>query len=157
MVYMIIQLRKQLEKLWRILKRLVWLQIFKGLCIIISLVPLKMGTWTTGGGWQLFEQNFLQTKVSFLGFWKSSRVLRGAITSRKSYCSVRFALWSEAVIRPYFCETDDETTLTVNSECYGHMITDFENSTVPHGFMARDISFPRNFSSWWHQLATKIM
>ena len=35
------------------------------------------------------------------------------------------ALWSEGVIGPYFFENDDGTTVTVNSERYGHMITDF--------------------------------
>jgi hypothetical protein len=56
------------------------------------------------------------------------------------------ALWSEGVIGPYFFENDDGTTVTVNSERYGHMITDFFclllknttwricgfNKTVPH-------------------------
>jgi len=56
------------------------------------------------------------------------------------------AFWSEGVIGPYFFENDDGTTVTVNSERYGHMITDFFclllknttwricgfNKTVPH-------------------------
>ena len=35
------------------------------------------------------------------------------------------ALWAEGVIGPYFVENDDGTTITANSERYGHMITDF--------------------------------
>ena len=35
------------------------------------------------------------------------------------------ALWAEGVIGPYFFENDDGTIVTVNSEHYGHMITDF--------------------------------
>ena len=35
------------------------------------------------------------------------------------------ALWSEDVIGPYFFEDDDGTTVTVNAEHYGHMITNF--------------------------------
>ena len=35
------------------------------------------------------------------------------------------ALWSESMIGSYFFENDDETTVTVNSERYDHMITDF--------------------------------
>ena len=34
------------------------------------------------------------------------------------------ALWSEGVIGPYFFENDEATTVTVNSERHGHMITD---------------------------------
>ena len=33
--------------------------------------------------------------------------------------------WSEGVIGPYFFENSDGTTVTFNSELYGHMITDF--------------------------------
>ena len=36
------------------------------------------------------------------------------------------ALWSEGVIGPYFFENDDEMTVTVHSERYGHMITAIE-------------------------------
>ena len=39
--------------------------------------------------------------------------------------AVRLALWSEVVIGPYFFENDDGTTVTVNSERYDHMLTDF--------------------------------
>ena len=88
------------------------------------------------------------------------------------------ALWSEGVIGPYFLENDDGMTVTVKSEHYGHMITDFYclllknttwricgfNKTVTHatqleryGFIARDISWPLNISSWRYQLATKIV
>ena len=35
------------------------------------------------------------------------------------------ALLSEVVIEPYFFETNGRTTVTVNSERYGHMITGF--------------------------------
>ena len=35
------------------------------------------------------------------------------------------ALWSAGVIEPYFIENDYGTTVTVNSELYGHMIKDF--------------------------------
>ena len=35
------------------------------------------------------------------------------------------ALWSKGVIGHYFFEIDDGTTVTVNSLCYGHMITEF--------------------------------
>ena len=35
------------------------------------------------------------------------------------------ALWSEGVIGPYFFENDNGKTDIVNSEHYGHMITDF--------------------------------
>ena len=51
------------------------------------------------------------------------------------------ALWSECVIVPYFLENYEFTTVTVNSERYVHMITDFFvcywricdfNKTVPH-------------------------
>ena len=35
------------------------------------------------------------------------------------------ALWSEGVIGPYFFENEDGTTVTVNSERYGHMINGF--------------------------------
>ena len=67
-------------------------------------------------------------------------------------------------------------TVTVHSERCGHTITYFfclllKNTTwkicgfnrkVPHATqiertIARDISWLRNFSSWWYQLATKIM
>ena len=88
-------------------------------------------------------------------------------------------LWRESVIEPYFFENDVGTIVTVNSVHYGHMITDFcfprfwiiwlgENvvSTrrchMPHnsseyGFIAWDISWPRNFSLWRYQLAITIM
>ena len=35
------------------------------------------------------------------------------------------ALWREGMIGPYFFENDDRTTVTVHSERYGHMISDF--------------------------------
>ena len=47
------------------------------------------------------------------------------------------ALWLEGVITSYFFENDKGTTVTVNSERYGHMIIDFfacydflENTTL---------------------------
>ena len=39
--------------------------------------------------------------------------------------TVWYALWSNGVIGPYFFESNDETTVTVNSEHYSHMITNF--------------------------------
>ena len=44
------------------------------------------------------------------------------------------ALWSEKVLGSYFFENDNETTVTPNSERYGHMITDFffVCKKVPH-------------------------
>ena len=55
-------------------------------------------------------------------------------------------LWSELVIEPFFFENADATAVTVNSKCYGHMITEIfclllknatwricdSNKTVPH-------------------------
>ena len=88
------------------------------------------------------------------------------------------ALCSEAVIRSYFFEKYDGTAVIVNSERYGHMITEFFclllknttwgicdfkntrlmlNNSSEYGFIARGISWPRNFSSWRYQLATKII
>ena len=40
-------------------------------------------------------------------------------------------LWCEGVIGTYFFENIDSTTLTLNSECYVHMITD-TNKMVAH-------------------------
>ena len=69
-------------------------------------------------------------------------------------------LWSKGVIGPYFFENDDGSTITVDSERHGDMITDFfylkkntRGCHMPHnsseyGFIARDISWPRNFSSY---------
>ena len=39
--------------------------------------------------------------------------------------TVGCAFWSEGVIGPCLFENDYGTTITVNSERYGHMITDF--------------------------------
>ena len=39
-------------------------------------------------------------------------------------------LWSEGMIEPYFFENDDGTTVTVNSEGYGYLITDFFLSAI---------------------------
>ena len=74
------------------------------------------------------------------------------------------------MIGSYFLENDDGTIFTVNSERYGHMITDFYclllknmtwkicgfNNTVPHAIQLKRI-WLRNFSSWRYGLATKIM
>ena len=84
-------------------------------------------------------------------------------------------LWSEGVIGPYLLENDDGTTVTVYSERYGHMETDFfclllKNTTwrifgfkkkVPHAIQLELIWLyckrPRNFLSWRYQLATNII
>ena len=70
---------------------------------------------------------------------------------------------------------NDGTTVTVNSEHYGHVIIDFFcllltnmtwrvcgfNKTMPHATQAERIWLyckrTRNFSLWRHQLATRIM
>ena len=92
---------------------------------------------------------------------------------RPEKVTVCCALLFEDVIGPYFFKNDDRTTVTVNSERYGHMITDLFwlllknmiwricsfNKTVPHATQLerRGISWPRNFSLWRYQLATMIM
>ena len=76
---------------------------------------------------------------------------------------VRFGM-----IGPYIFENDDKMTVTVNSERYGLMITDFLLSAIEeydlenrwfqqdeYDLITRDIFWPRNFST--SQLAITIM
>ena len=135
-------------KVWHWLFWLLWNQFFSFQLKVIdidengSLNALKLSKSTTKmvmvGGRQFFEKNFLQ-------HWKHISHSVGIHINKQNYhiwgsknpqaieerplhiekVTVWCALWSEVVIGPYFSENNYETTVTVNSKRYGHMITDF--------------------------------
>ena len=69
---------------------------------------------TTGGGRQFFRQNCSENPQVI-----EERPLH---SEKVTVCC---AFWSEGVIAPYFFESDDGTTITVNWERYGGMINVF--------------------------------
>ena len=100
----------------------------------------------------------------YLGFWESSSNLREAITSRKSHCLLRFLVrrcdWT-LLLRKRRCNDSHRQFGALWSydsrlvfACYWRIQP---HNSSEYGFIARDISRPRNFSQWRYQLATKTM
>ena len=85
-----------------------------------------MGAWITSSVQQFFKQNFLLQIKQIFRIWVPENPQ--IIEERPLYLekvTVWHALCSEDVIGPYFFENDVGTTVAINSERYGHIITDF--------------------------------
>ena len=103
-----------------------------------------MGAWTTGGGQQLFKQNFLQR-------WKTFHSLREAIKSGKSNCwvltLVRRCVWNLLLRKRQW------------KDCHRQFgpLWSYENRRchMPHN--SSEYSFIAKHIFWRYQLAVKIM
>ena len=132
-----------------------------------------MGAWPTGGNFS--NKIVFSDEAHFISFriWEFSSNWTEVITSRKSHCLVRSLVrrcdWTLLLRKQPWNDChrqfgalssfDNRPFLT----CYwrirlGEHVVSTRRWHMPYnsgeyGFIARDKSWPHNFSSWWYQLA----